>query len=197
MKIQFYAAIAATLLAASASAAPFSFSGSFTNDNDKAAVSFLVAAPTTVTIKSLGYAGGTAADGTTVARGGFDGILSLYDSTGTLVQDNDDGAGSTVDAVTGHGGDPLLSLTLAKGLYKVFLTQYSNFGPIDLTNAFAFDGADNRDFRGGFVDSYGSQRDGHWAFDLTGANSVPEGGTVGLLGLALAGLIARRRVAQA
>ena len=188
---------AAALVATGASAASFSFAGTFARDNDKAAYNFTVAAPTVVTLTSLGYAGGTSASGALVAAGGFDTVLSLYDSTGTAVDFNDDGIGVPTDS-TGHASDAKLSLSLGAGTYKVYLTQYNNFGPITLGNGFAFDGQPN--FRGGFVDLYGSVRDGHWALDLSGvdsavAGSVPEAATWAMMigGFFAVGAMARRR----
>lgn len=202
MTINRYAAIAtavfATAAAAQASAATFSFTGSLAKDNDKAAYVFTVAAPTTVTLTSLGYAGGINGAGATIARGGFDPVLSLYDATGTAVDFNDDGLGAPIDTVTGVGADSILSLSLAAGTYKVYLTQYNNFGPITLPASFAFDGQPN--FRGGFVDFYGNQRSGNWALDISGVNgaiagSVPETASwvMTILGLGMVGAVARRR----
>lgn len=193
------AAFAATLLATGASAGTASLTGTFAHDNDKALVRFTLDRAGVVTLKSLGYAGGTNAAGRAIARGGFDGVLSLYDSTGTVVEDasgnpigfNDDGVGSMVDPTTGHGGDPILSLDLAAGGYSVYLTQYSNFGPINLANAFPFDGVP--DFRSGFIDAYGSQRTGNWALDVSGASSVPEAASFVLLAVGTAGIVLRRR----
>ena len=190
---------AATLVATGASAASFSFAGTFAHDNDKTAYNFTLGATSVVTLTSLGYAGGTNGAGATIARGGFDSVLSLYDSTGTAVDFNDDGAGVPVD-ITGHASDAKLSLSLAAGTYKVYLTQYNNFGPITLGNGFAFDGQPN--FRGGFVDLYGSARDGHWALDLSGVDSavsgsVPEAASWAMMiaGFVMVGGMARRRQA--
>ncbi len=198
MMIRTLTALAAAALATTgAAAADFSFAGVFTHDNDKAAYNFTLGATTVVTLTSLGYAGGLNAAGQPVARGGFDSVLSLYDSTGTAVDFNDDGVGVPVDT-TGHASDAKLSLSLAAGTYKVYLTQYNNFGPITLGNGFAFDGQPN--FRGGFVDLYGNQRDGHWALDLSGvdsatAGSVPEAASWAMMvvGFGLIGVMARRR----
>ena len=198
MTIRAFAAIAAAMLASGASAASFSYTGSFGLDNDKAAYNFTLATAGTVTLTSLGYAGGVNAAGSTVAGGGFDSVLSLYDAAGTGIAFNDDGAGAATDS-TGHASDAGLSLSLAAGTYKVYLTQYSNFGPATLPGLFAFDGQPN--FRGGFVDFYGSQRDGHWALDISGvdsalAGSVPEPATWGLMiaGFGMVGAASRRRL---
>jgi hypothetical protein len=174
MSIRVIAALGGLMLASAASAT--SFSGNFAYDNSKAGFHFNVDAPATVTITSTGF-----------AAGGFDPILTVYDSTGLLVMDNDDDAGP----------DSKLTLDLAKGRYTVFLTQYNNFGAILLSNGFAFDGGDKW-FRGGFIDAYGDQRTSFWAFDIDGGShigAVPEASTWAMLiaGFGLVGAIARRR----
>ena len=198
MTIRTFTAIAAALLATSASAADFSFTGNFALDNSKAAYSFTLASAATVTLTSLGYAGGTNAAGQTITRGGFDPVLSLYDASGSAVDFNDDGAGAPLDSVTGVGGDSLLSLALGAGSYTVYLTQYSNFGPQTLPGFFAFDGQPS--FRGGFVDFYGDQRNGSWALDLSGVDSVataavpePAAWALMIAGFMIVGTAARRR----
>ena len=82
MTIRHFAAIAAALLATGASAADFSFAGSFAKDNSKAAYTFTLGATSTVTLTSLGYAGGTNSKGADVARGGFDSGFSVSSSAG-------------------------------------------------------------------------------------------------------------------
>lgn len=186
MNTHLLAFAAAALVSTHAAAADFSFTGNFARDNDRAEVAFTLDAAGDVTIRSLGFSGGVNAAGTAIDAGGFDPILSLYDANGTLVVDNDD-----ADATT---SDPLLALALDAGTYRVFLTQYNNFGPLSLPGAFAFDG--EPDFRGGFVDFFGNQRTSAYAFDILGvATAVPEIATAQLLlaGIALAGFAARRR----
>lgn len=200
MTIRSIAAIAAVLLASTAaSAANFSFVGTFAHDSSAAAFDFTIAAPGTVTLATLGYAGGTNASGATIAQGGFDPVLSLYGSDGFAIDFNDDGAGVALDSATGIGGDSLLSLALGAGSYTVIVSQYDNFGPAFLGgNTFAFSGQPN--FRGGFVDFYGSQRNGGFALDILGADSaaitsVPEASSWAMLiiGFGLVGAAARRR----
>ncbi len=193
MNIGHVAVIAAALVSTSASASTLFSQGIFKNDNDKATVSFTLAKTSNVDLVSLGFAGGTSATGRTIAAGGFDSILSLYDAVGNLIVDNDDGANANVDATTGRAADAELMRTLAAGTYTVYLTQWSNFGPLQLANGFAFDGVP--DFRSGFVDISGAQRTGAWAFDIRGAAFVPEAGSTAMLlaGLGLLGVVARRR----
>jgi hypothetical protein len=193
MKTKTFAAIAAALLATGASAATGSFTGTFAQDNSIFKRSFRVDAPSLVTLTGLGYAGGVNAAGATIVQGGFDTVLSVYDASGALVIDNDDGFGVPADSVTGAGGDSLISQVFAAGTYTAYLTQYNNFGPLQLPGSFAFAGEPN--FRGGFVDLYGDQRTNAFAFDITGASAVPEAATWMLMiaGFGMVGVVARRR----
>ncbi len=176
MKISLLLAAAVAALSATAASAT-TFSGTFTQDDGKAGFAFYVAAPTVLTITSTGY-----------AAGGLDPVLSLYDAAGNAVDFNDD-----------NGVNPdsqLIETTLTTGRYRVFLTQYDNFGPASLALPFNFEGQHN--FRGGFIDYYGNQRTGFWSLDITGgfaATAVPEAATWGMMiaGFGLVGAAARRR----
>ncbi len=53
-------------------AADFSFRGNFSTDDEVHLFNFSVGATSTVTLKTLSYAGGTQADGTVISAGGFD-----------------------------------------------------------------------------------------------------------------------------
>ena len=188
MTNRIFAALAAALLASSAQAASFSYTGSFTQDNGKAGYSFTLGSAGTVTLTSLGYAGGTNAAGQTIAAGGFDPVFTLYNSSGFDIAEVDDGTGP----------DPVYSATLGAGTYTLYLTQYNNFGPASLPGFFAFDGQPN--FRGGFVDFYGNERNGNWALDISGVDSVttaavpePAAWALMLAGFGLVGSAARRR----
>ena len=197
MTIRTIAAIAVTMLmTGTASAASFVFDGSFRKDNSKASFSFFLRDASTVTLRSLGYAGGTSSSGTTVARGGFDSYLSLYDASGALIGENDDGFNAPLDAVTNQGADAFVSRLLSAGHYTVFLTQYENVGPLTLPGAFRFDTEPN--FANGFVDFYSDTRTGSFALDISGVTNaavVPEPASWAMLvsGFGLVGAAMRRR----
>jgi hypothetical protein len=204
-KVVVLALAALICTATSALALNFSFTGNLTKDNDVQLFNFSVGAPSNVTLRTWSYAGGTNAAGSVIARGGFDPILALFDSSGAFISQNDDG-GSNVpgDAVTGAHYDTFLTSSLAAGNYTVAVMQFDNFanGP-QLSNGFERDGASFNNFRNGFFDVTGDKRDSHWAFDILNVdeaivvgNPVPEPSTLFLLGAGLGGLILARRRAK-
>lgn len=197
------AATAAIALAAPAAATDFSFVGTLANDDEVLFFNFTVGAPSLVTLRTYSYAGGVNAAGTVIARGGFDPILSLYDSTtGVRVGQNDDGDGNVpADSVSGVHYDTYFQSLLAAGSYTVAVSEYNNFGPANLSGIFP--GSSSV----GFADVSGvanNPRDGHWAFDVLnvasatqvgGGGVVPEPATWGLMisGFGLTGAMLRRR----
>lgn len=206
------AVVAGLALYGSASAIDLSFTGNFRNDDDVQLFSFSIASPTTVTLRAWSYAGGINAAGQSIARGGFDTILALFDGTGNLIDQNDDGGCGNVgaDALTGQCWDTFLQSSLSSGNYTVSIMEYDNFaiGPT-LASGFTRSGSGNftASFSSGsdcggvqFCDvsgaNPGAQRDGHWAFDIlnvTTASQIPLPGTLALLGIGIAGLGMSRR----
>ena len=175
----------AIALAVPARAADFSFVGSFAQDDSVQLFDFVVGATSNVTLRTWSYAGGVNAAGATIARGGFDPILALFDSSGALINQNDDGGCGLVAAdLTGACWDTFLSASLGAGTYTVSVMQFDNFaiGP-NLANGFVRSGQGN--FTPGlsncaagqnqFEDVSGSAdcgRDGHWAFDILNVNAA-------------------------
>jgi hypothetical protein len=219
MKLRLMTVALAVLAGTSASvnAIDYSFTGNIAQDNTVLFFNFTVgAASPDVVLRTWSYAGGVNAAGATIASGGFDPILAVFDSAGTLINQNDDGGSSVpADSVTGAHFDTYLDLgALTAGNYTVSVMQYNNFatGPT-LANGFShgngtpaeawFTQTLTGNATGGFWDVTIHQRDSHWAFDILGVQqaigpdpSVPDcGATVGLLGLALGGLaLIRNRV---
>ena len=160
---------------ASASATSTSYTGNLAGDDDVQSFVFTVNAPSTVVLRSWSFAGGTNAAGTLIADGGFDPILTLFDSDGGFIVANDDDEDfSAVDLASGNQYDSYIISDLVAGNYTVSITQFSNFaiGP-NLSNGFP--GSDETDFGG---------RDNHFAFDVV-VSSVPESQTGVLLALGL------------
>lgn len=203
-------------LNAAATPGNFSFAGSFSADDDVQLFSFTVNGSAAVRLISYSYGGGTQANGTVVARGGFDPILALFDASGLLVGENDD-AGSaltgacgsglvTPDAVTNEEWDTCLELTLAAGAYQAAVMQYNNFalGP-KLSDGFSYTRsptftADAGCTNGRFCDvsdvAAGNNRSERWALDILNverATLIPEPAPFAYLTLGLAGVAFHRR----
>src|SRR4051794_10875032 len=86
------------LLASGAYAAPinFSFTGIFSRDDDVQFFSLALGAPSMVTLRTYSYAGGTQANGNVVSAGGFDPVLTVFNSPGQLLHQEDDAPMGTV-----------------------------------------------------------------------------------------------------
>lgn len=186
-------------------ASDFSFTGYFTGDADVVQFSFTVDTPSTVTLRSYSYAGGTMADGTVVAAGGFDPILSL--SRGNYFLKEIFGGPLPVpeDPVTELALDAHYSTVLSAGTYTLMLSQFGNFSDWFYGEFFGFTEssptftAEYGCSQGRFCAYDGINRTGFWAIDLIGVESatqvsvVPLPATAPLLLAGLAALGLRRR----
>jgi len=159
----------------------------------------------TVTFRTFSYAGGTNAAGKTIASGGFDPIVTLFDNAGKYIAQNDDGVenrkGVTIpiDPVTGFRHDSLLSSLLKKGDYMATITQAPNQALANLTNGLTFiDGfSSNSSTITGFIDVHGNPRTSSWALDISIKSeppaAVPLPAAVWLMGSGLVGLVGIRK----
>lgn len=203
------------LAASLASATNFSFQGTLTRDDEVQFFNLSVGLMSIVTLRTWSYAGGVNAAGTTIPRGGFDPILALFDSSGALINENDDGNSSvSADPVTGETFDTFLRSSLSPGTYTVSVMQFDNFangsnlsegflntGDATFTSAF---GCSN----GRYCDVDATNRTGAWAFDILGVDSatvptppseVPEPATVSMMiaGLGIVLFCGKRRCGPA
>lgn len=166
-----------------ATAADFSFTGTFTGDADVQFFDFTATAGSTITLRSFSYAGGVNSAGATILAGGFDPILTLYDlATGNRIAFQDDGSGVPVDPVTGAAYDVNFSQVIGAGNYRVALSQYSNFGGATLAAGFPYNSPTQTQsfcdpgLQAPFCDATGAKRDGHWAFDILNVQQAAQGG---------------------
>jgi len=183
-----------------AQAAVFSFNGSFTADDNVQFLSFTQSSLSPVSLQTSSY-----------AAGGFDPIVAVFDATGLLIGQNDDGDGVPSDPSTGEALDSLLTLSpLAPGQYLVSLTEFDNFplGPT-LADGFVESGLGNFTadlFQCGapnFCDVTGSARTNQWALTISGeavtaAATVSEPSTMALfiVGLACFGTVIGARISR-
>ena len=171
--------------AARLAASDLSFTGQFSRDDDRAQFTFVLSSSAAVTIRTLSWAGGVNASGATIAGGGFDPSLAVFDSNGLLVASNRDAGcdAAARDANTSVCWDSLLNLSLPPGQYQAVLTQSENVaqGPW-LSDGFVYDGmasftADQSSSQaGGFQDLFRNPRTGSWALDILGVDSGQTGG---------------------
>ena len=197
------------------SAAPFSpitHSGVFATDEEHGFVSFNLASDQTLYFYTTSYAGGPNADGTSAASGGFDPVVTLFDSTYTYVAFNDDDVVNYNRPKNGTGSslDAYLAQSLTAGNYTLVVTQLENIAAVGSNINDTFSQDDNPNFTsayygsgglGMFYDSNGDQNTGNYTVNVSAAPpAVPEASTNLSLGLMLAlglgGLIVTARKRQ-
>ncbi len=182
-----------------------SFTGNLDNDEARYYIQFDVTADNSlVDFTSWGYAGGVNFDGDTIADGGFDSQLFIFDSNSTELESDDDA--SNVNSVSSNRSwDAKISRLFDIGSYTAVLTQYDS----DYVSGDLVTGNWSTSGRTNYVDATGSQRSSAYAFDIVGANlanvtgighdttgnDIPEPTSLAIFGLALAGLASRRKKA--
>jgi hypothetical protein len=186
-------------------AADFDFSGTFTNDNDVLRLDFSVGSDSNITIFSSSW-----------DDGGFDPILSIWDSSGQLIAQQDDGyivgQTSSNDVVYTHGSwDSYYTQFLTAGNYTATIAQYSNFAVgTNLSQGFWYDGVGNENFTSNYgcsngqfcgVWTYNDNRTNEWAFHILNVDDAviidpvhaPEPSSLlGLIGIGVIGLTVKR-----
>jgi|GEM_PF-1281934 len=194
-------------VATTAFSAEVDFSGHFLHDNDVQRFDFSVTLPGVVTIFSSSW-----------FSGGLDPILTIWDSAGNQVEEQDDGGvvgAQQSNSVFYNVGefDSFLDINLAPGNYIATLAQYDNFSASTLlADGFLRDadpqfsavfGCSNGSFcEGSLVDSNNNpvepNRTSAWDLHFLNVasarlNNVPEPSTLLLFGLAGLALIGNRR----
>jgi hypothetical protein len=191
---------------------PISLGGFFSRDDEVRAFEFTIATDSLVTIETVSYGGGDLVGfGFADPGGGFDPIISLFDSAGLFLDeddDDDDGLGSTnADVVTGEAFDAFLQPVLAAGTYTLVITQFDNFflGVVGDHISAGFEFVGDPFFTSIFgcgagqfcdVSAPSDSRVNRFSFNLS-AVSVPEPTALALLGFGLLGVgMAYRRRQQ-
>lgn len=181
---------------------PLTTTGTLANQGVALEATFSLSSAAQLTIFTTSYGGGTNANGTTAARGGFMPSLVLYNGAGAYV------AGEIFpspvgirDSTTGLIGDSYIrTSTLAAGTYIVALSDYlvqQSPTATNLSDGFIDYGSGTT-----FSDVQGNPRTGSYALNINGAggaSAVPEPATLALIGPAFGGLallLYRRRNAQ-
>lgn len=179
----------------------FSFTGTFNRDDNVRLFEFTLSAPSTITLETWSYGGGTDALGQVIPKGGFSTVLSVFSGSGALIgyQVNGGCPPQNIDSSTGLCGDTVLKESgLSSGTYFVALTEDINIpNGLNLSSGFLEDGQGNfsgPDFcgaPGAFKDFGCNQRTGNFELDILGANTataVPEPAAPLLVGSGLLAL---------
>ena len=166
--------------AATVHANTIQISNTFTQDDNHFELTFGLFSPGQVAIETWAYGGGTTPLGTVVPAGGFATVLSLFDSSDTLVAFDSGGTAPAscgprgIDPATGFCLDAFLSPILIPGNYHLVLTQYDNlpFGPT-YADGFLRDGEGNftgpafTGLPGSFIDPGQNQRTSAYVLSIT------------------------------
>jgi len=171
--------------AANAAVTTHQFTGNFNTGNDVFTYAFTITEDTLATFETFGYAGGTLANGTTVADGGFDPTLTLFGSTlpTPVISDGGDAVEDRESTIDNYSWDDLIILTLAPGNYTIALTQFDNNWNTTI-NSWTNLAVDS------FIDSANNQRTSAYALQVTLEPApVPVPAAIWLFGSGLFGLL--------
>lgn len=173
----------ALLSASRASAVTITQSGTLGSDNQIVQLGFSTASTQNFTFFTTSYSGGLNADGTTTAAGGFDPVLSLFNSNGTIYAGNSSTAG---------GADAFLTDVLGPGSYILVLSEFPNYSSGTI-GSFAGIGTIVSDACGtssAFTDAVTcSQRTGNYSVNVSSSAVTPEPPSALLLLLPLGGVV--------
>lgn len=194
------------LWCASASAAQMQ--GVFARDDDVFTTVIHVETLSRLSAETFSYAGGRAASGSDVQGGGFIPVLSLFSSTGDVLQMAEGGSfacgsGRREDATSGFCWDAHFSTQIGPGDYTLVLTQDGNL-PAGALLGDGFTQQGQAGYTGElyagdaalrFVSPDGFPRSGHWFVQVltTSVSSVPESSTLAMLVCGLLSLCLVRR----
>jgi len=171
--------------AANAAVTTHQFTGNFNTGNDVFTYAFTITEDTLATFETFGYAGGTLANGTPVADGGFDPTLTLFGSTlpTPVISDGGDAVEDRESTIDNYSWDDLIILTLAPGNYTIALTQFDNNWNTTI-NSWTNLAVDS------FIDSANNQRTSAYALQVTLEPApVPVPAAIWLFGSGLFGLL--------
>ncbi len=163
--------------------------GTLTDEAQVIEESFMLTSTTSLTVFTTSYGGGTNLDGTMTAAGGFQPMLTLYDSAGNYVMGEEvTSPVANTDAKTGLALDAYLKdSNLMPGGYIITLTDIFNQQSATATNlSDGFTGAGGPNF----ADVQGNARNGNYAVNLAitpSGTTAPEPATFWLILPALAG----------
>jgi hypothetical protein len=177
-------------------------SGTFSNQAEVLEATFSLSSASSLTMYTTSYGGGKNLDGTTASAGGFQTMLTLYNSAGKYVMGEQVTSPiATKDPATGLALDAyLFDANLPAGSYIAVLTDWLNQQPPTATNL--SDGFVDLGSGGStFVDEQFNSRRATYALNLSAGSSAaaPEPATFWLVipAAAVACLLRRKRKASA